>query len=256
MTERHGVHRREGQAPALGFAWDARLQSARAKPSQSYRSFGTISYDTTRRSAMAESKLPYINAYGNITKVLEKIQGAATPDRFSQDFLASTLGMKGGSARPLIPYLKRTGFLGADGAPTALYKSFRNPTEAGAAAAKALRTGYTPLFEMAEAAHTLDDSRLRGLVVQATGLENSSKVVGAILGSFKALRAFADPSGAPSAADPPEPESEAEVGSGETGGALPPGLSLGYTINLHLPATSDVAVFNAIFKSLREHLLR
>jgi hypothetical protein len=33
-------------------------------------------------------------------------------------------------------------------------------------------------------------------------------------------------------------------------------LSLGYTINLNLPATSDIAVFNAIFKSLREHLLR
>jgi len=36
---------------------------------------------------------------------------------------------------------------------------------------------------------------------------------------------------------------------------LPTGLNLGYTINLHLPATSDIAVFNAIFKSLRENLL-
>ncbi len=34
------------------------------------------------------------------------------------------------------------------------------------------------------------------------------------------------------------------------------GLNLSYTINLHLPATSEVAVFNAIFKSLREHLLK
>lgn len=34
------------------------------------------------------------------------------------------------------------------------------------------------------------------------------------------------------------------------------GLNLGYTINLNLPATSDPAVFNAIFKSLKEHLLR
>jgi hypothetical protein len=38
--------------------------------------------------------------------------------------------MKGGSARPVIPYLKRTGFLGADGTPTPLYKSFRNQAEA------------------------------------------------------------------------------------------------------------------------------
>ena len=33
------------------------------------------------------------------------------------------------------------------------------------------------------------------------------------------------------------------------------GLRLGYTINLNLPATSDVAVFDAIFRSLKEHLL-
>jgi hypothetical protein len=34
------------------------------------------------------------------------------------------------------------------------------------------------------------------------------------------------------------------------------GMNLGYTINLNLPATTDVAVFNAIFKSLKEHLLK
>jgi hypothetical protein len=33
------------------------------------------------------------------------------------------------------------------------------------------------------------------------------------------------------------------------------GLNLAYTINLNLPATSDQAVFNAIFKSLKENLL-
>ena len=34
------------------------------------------------------------------------------------------------------------------------------------------------------------------------------------------------------------------------------GMNLGYTINLNLPATTDVAVFNAIFKSLKEYLLK
>jgi len=202
---------------------------------------------------VAESKLPYINAYGNVTKVLEKIQGAATPDRFSQDFLADTLGMKGGSSRPVTPYLKRTGFLGTDGTPTPLYKSFRNQAEAGTAAAQALRIGYAPLFQMAEAAHTLDDAKLKGLIVQATGLESNSKTVGAILGSFKALKAFADPNPAEGPDETPQDEEDGRDAARARG--LPAGLSLGYTINLHLPATSDVAVFNAIFKSLREHLL-
>jgi hypothetical protein len=32
-------------------------------------------------------------------------------------------------------------------------------------------------------------------------------------------------------------------------------LEISYTINLQLPATTEIAVFNAIFKSLKEHLL-
>ena len=33
------------------------------------------------------------------------------------------------------------------------------------------------------------------------------------------------------------------------------GPGLHYNIQIHLPATKDVEVYNAIFKSLREHLL-
>jgi hypothetical protein len=33
-------------------------------------------------------------------------------------------------------------------------------------------------------------------------------------------------------------------------------LNLSYTINLNLPATKDIEVFNAIFKSIKEHLLK
>jgi hypothetical protein len=33
------------------------------------------------------------------------------------------------------------------------------------------------------------------------------------------------------------------------------GVRLNYNIQIHLPPTKDVEVYNAIFKSLREHLL-
>ncbi len=36
---------------------------------------------------MAEQKVPYVMAYGNITKALNGIAAASTPDRFTQDFL-------------------------------------------------------------------------------------------------------------------------------------------------------------------------
>ena len=52
---------------------------------------------------MADEKLPYLTASGVIPKVLEKVKAAATPDRFTQDFLATKLGMKGGNAKMVIP---------------------------------------------------------------------------------------------------------------------------------------------------------
>lgn len=213
---------------------------------------------------MADELLPYVVSTGSLTKALEKIQSAATPDRFTQEFLASTLGMKGGSARPVIPYFKRTGFLASDGTPTDVYRRFRNSRERGRAAAEALRTGYAPIFVANEAAHTLNDAELRGLIVQMTGVDEGSRTLTAMLGSFKALREYADFTSPGAAEDsiPAGPE-EADRTSGEDE-APPPGagadgvtgLNIGYTINLHLPATSDIAVFNAIFKSLRENLLR
>jgi len=204
---------------------------------------------------MADHNIPYVGAYGNITKALQAVQKAQTPDRFTQDFLATKLGLTGGSAKLVIPFFKKTGLLASDGAPTSLYKRFRNPSQTKIAAAEALRKGFTTLYEMNEYAHDLSDPDLKGIIVQATGLDDNASTIRSIIGSFKALRAFAD-------FDIPIQEDVNGQDSGEAKYsldediALPVGLNLGYTINLHLPATSDVAVYNAIFKSLREHLLR
>ena len=103
---------------------------------------------------MAGSTLPYANAYGNITKALEKIQSASTPPRFTQDFLATTLDMPGGSAEARDPLPE------ADGIPRNGWDADRSLPEIpersasrGAAAAEALRMGYKPLYEINEYTH-------------------------------------------------------------------------------------------------------
>ena len=53
------------------------------------------------------TKLPYLASPGTIKTVLDKIIEARTPDRFTYDFLETKLGAKGGSARAVIPLLKR-----------------------------------------------------------------------------------------------------------------------------------------------------
>lgn len=203
---------------------------------------------------MATTNPPYLNAYGTITKTLERVKLAPTPEKFSQDFLATKLDLKGGSPKQVIPYLKRIGFLRSDGSPTPLYERFRNEAQSGAAVAEAMRHGYQTLYDVNEYLHDATDEDIKGVIIQVTGQEKGSKMVGAIFGSFKALREFAD-FRTPAAPPIESTEEDGEVSPAGEGSPFT-GFGIGYTINLHLPATSDIAVFNAIFRSLRENLFR
>jgi len=207
------------------------------------------------------ASLPYTTATGNIEKSLNAIRSAATPNSVSQDFVKTILGIKGGSGNQIASYLKKIGFAGADGKPTELYTQFRNPSTAGAAVAAALRIGYRPLYQRNEYMHKLSDENLKGLIIEETGLGEDSSVPSLVVSCINALKSFAR-FDSPAITTTIQNGDESEVPPTECIGrpTMPPqssglGMNLSYTINLNLPATSDIAVFNAIFKSLRENLL-
>lgn len=202
------------------------------------------------------ANLPYITAPGNIERALRSIQSAATPEKVSQDFVKTILKIPGGSGNQTTSFLKKIGFVAGDGSPSDIYKRFRNPSSAGKAAADALKVGYGPLYTRNEYMHQLSDDKLRGLIIEETGQGEDSAVVSLVLASIKAVKKFAkftpDDDKEPTtelATLPKEPTPESISLKRYVG------LNLAYTINLNLPATSDVAVFNAIFKSLKENLL-
>jgi hypothetical protein len=97
---------------------------------------------------------------------------------------------------------------------------------------------------------------LEGLVKEATGLESTSSTLNGIVGTFEALKSYANFDA--TVVDPGKPTDEKPSLQPKTDeGFLSQGdLRFSYTINLNLPNTTDIAVFNAIFKSLRENLLR
>jgi hypothetical protein len=209
---------------------------------------------------MAQNTPPYLVAPGSIRKCLEQIKKASTPDRVTQDFIQTKLGIKGGSGAALIPFLKKIGFVNSDGTPSELYKRFRNPSESGPAVAAAIKHGYRSLFEMNEYSHELVDPELKGLIVQATGLAEESPVVSLIQRTFKNLKEYADFNIGDLAASSQSDDGVQKLGvekgiTTRSSSTAPDGMNLSYTINLNLPATADIAVFNAIFRSLKEHLL-
>ncbi len=205
----------------------------------------------------------YINSSGLITKIFDKIVEAGVPDRYTIDFQDTVLGYGSGSARPFIPFLKRLGFLTNDGRPTELYKKFRNNDSRGVAMAEAMRKGYDDIFMKNEFAWKLTDDKLRNLVVELTGRPAGDGTISAIVASFKACKSFADfesvdqgdKSSSPDLPDQPYLRGKSLVPYEDKPRVADKKINLSYTINLNLPETTDVEVFNAIFSALRSHLL-
>lgn len=209
---------------------------------------------------------PYMNSTGLISKIFQKIQEAKMPERYTQDFQSTVLGYGSGSARPFIPYLKRMGFLETDGRPTDIYRRFRNADSSGAAMADAMRIGYSEIFRRNEFAYELTPEKLKNLIVEVTGKEKTDSSVKAVTGSFLACNSLADFD-----ADPGDEGGDVQRELGHEAASDRSGrsvieysrqskmatgrLGIAYTINLNLPETDNIDVFNAIFKSLREHIL-
>lgn len=217
-------------------------------------------------------KLPYMSTPGLIPKILGKIQEARRPDRFTQDFLETKLGHSGGSARAIIPLLKRMGFLSSDGTPTRLYDQFRNSTTERAALAHGTRNAYFDVFDRNRYAGDLTRDKFAALVTEITGLAKDSSVGSLMVSTFWKLKEgsdfeadLTDETGTEVKPDEParreaeeamivqpasvRPASAGQKADGEVK------LNIGYTINLNLPETTNPDVFNAIFKSLKENLL-
>jgi uncharacterized protein DUF5343 len=212
--------------------------------------------------------LPYVLAPSRVEPLLNKIRDAQTPPRFTQDFLETKLSMKGGSATALIPLLKRIGFLQNDGTPTELYRRYRNPDTSGAALAEGLRKGYGELYSRNEYAHDLTRDKLTNVIVEITGKSKDDRLVKAVVGTYWALKEKADfesPVASQGKKEEKKDEKKDDEVKADMGHLHLPmtfvpdknvGLNLSYTINLNLPETDDINVYNAIFKSLKENMLK
>jgi hypothetical protein len=207
------------------------------------------------------ASLPYITSPGNIDKALNGIKSAAVPDRVSQDFVKTILKIPGGSGDQMTSFLKKLGLASNDGSPNEAYRKFRNPVSSGAAIASAIRNAYAPLYIRNEFMHELSDADLLGLVVEETGEAHDSNPVKLIVSCIIHLKAFANFHANAdvhvlSLSKPDEEKSPKSELPNISRSEKNFEFRLGYTINLNLPATSDAAVFDAIFTSLKTHLLR
>lgn len=211
--------------------------------------------DSKRRDI--KGGLPYSVSPGVFKKALEGIIISERPDKFSGHFLSTILKLTGGSAKAVPPLLKKMNFLSSDGSPTDLYSKFKSDSARSSAALEGLRSAFSEMFKRNEFIHKADESKVIDLIVEITGLRKADRIVGYTYQSFEAIRSFIDKN-QPSIEAGIFPEREAPdliSPRGVQEFSKPNNIGIAYNINIILPETENVAVFNAIFRSLKANLL-
>lgn len=209
----------------------------------------------------------YTVKYNAIPGYFDAILNAQPPERFSVKFLEK-LGFTSTNDRLFIGILKDLGFLNADSVPQQRYFDFLDHSQSQRVLADGIRESYSDLFAVNKKVYELSaedaKSKLRALYAG----KKTDLVIGHIAKTFVVLCQYADFSQIGTKIDTTETmkqntEEEVEEQSqketdtqGENNG-LAKAIkldSLQYHINIVLPESRDQAVYDAIFKSLKEHL--
>lgn len=194
-----------------------------------------------------------------------KIRDAQAPPKLTNQLLVDW-GFKSKNHRAFIPILKALGFLNADGAPTQRYHDYRNHSISKKVMGEALKEAYSDIFLIKEKPTASDKTLIEG---KFKSYHNTSDLVAGLMSkTFFSLLELADLNSSSETIKKTNIKTENE--HFEIEDKLAPkfennniqkslesqnNFGLYYNIQIHLPATKDIEVYNAIFKSLKEHLI-
>lgn len=198
----------------------------------------------------------YLTGTKNLPAIMRKIVDGTAPKKFTIAHLKS-IGFKSSNDQGVLPLLKDLRFLSDDGTPLERYHSYRDASRSRAVMAEALRDAYGDLFHINEKPGPADRAAIQGKIKSENNV--SDRVAQMSTATFYAFLGLADLD----AAEDPPPRRDSEEGEGERpdpqSGQRSPNppahIALRYNLEIHLPASKDIAVYNAIFRSLKEHLL-
>lgn len=228
---------------------------------------GQIDEDKAKEGCIMALTTTYLTQTKNLEAILEAIRNAQAPEKFTSRFMVE-LGFESTNDRLMVGMLKGLGFLEESGEPTERYFAFLDDTQSERVLAEAIREAYGDLFRVNSNAYEMDQTEVKQKLKTLTRGTKSEAVLNKMSMTFMSLCKLANFK-APSASKKPkrpekeheekkeepqkQPEKEVEV-LRET----PPEkrmFDLAYNIHIELPATRDQAVYDAIFRSLKEHIL-
>ena len=205
-----------------------------------------------------------VQIHGKLDQLFEKLREGQAPEKFTRAFLRD-LGFKSSNWVAAIGLLKGLDFLSSEGNPTDKYLDFLDKTKWKKVLAEAVIDAYSDIFTIKRDPTDSDVSIIAG---KYKSTYNMSEVqADRCARTFLALLKLCDKdvilgkqqdTSSESLQDSkalkkPQREFTEVSQDGKEVTANP--VSLNYNIQIHLPATKDIEVYNAIFKSLRDHII-
>ncbi len=202
---------------------------------------------------------------GSFQAYFQAIQDAQVPVRFTVKFLEG-LEFASTNDRTFIGILKELGFLDANNTPTKRYYEYLDKDIAAGVLADGIKEMFSDLFAIRKDAQKMTQSevynKLRTLYAGKGKTDTLIKLIAANFVALCKLADFEKSKTEKSETDDKEKiiddkEKQKEHFEDSSGGKKSKKLNidgLQYHINIILPDTKDQAVYDAIFKSLRDHL--
>ena len=209
----------------------------------------------------------YLTSVKNFEGIMNSILGARAPERFTNKFLED-LGYKSSNDRLILGVLKSLGLLNDTGEPTQRYYDFLDQTQSKKVIATGIQEAYEDLFNLKRDAQNMSQEEVKNKLKTLTQASKGDKVIDSMARTFKTLCDYADWSEIPinsqvnstSASknnDISEKPDYVVQNSPKSVESKPISNQLGlhYNIQIHLPETTNMAVYDAIFQSIKKHLM-
>jgi Family of unknown function (DUF5343) len=199
----------------------------------------------------------YLISIKRLPDILEAIQKAQAPVSFTQKFLEQ-LGFKSKVDRLIIGVLKNLDFLDDKGTPKERYYNYLDKTKSGVVLAEAIKETWADLFAIDKNAEQMKKEVFAGKLKTISEGKLTNNLIKFHYRTFIALVKNADFSKKTSKVPVQKPDNLPQKDkhikelhketSTKIGGLV-------YNIQIVLPESRDPAVYDALFRSLKEHIL-
>lgn len=206
----------------------------------------------------------YLTSVKNLDSIMNSVLNARAPERFTTKFLED-LGFKSSNDRLYVGIFKALGLIDDNGSPQQRYFDFLDQTQSKRIIALGIQEAYEDLFNLRKDAQNLTNDEVKNKLKTLTQGQKGDRVIEQMATTFRALCSYADWSENPIKKDMESPAPTVVSEKAEPHNDMQSiqknikttsnTLGLCYNIQIHLPETTNLAVYDAIFQSIKKHLL-